>query len=265
MNNSKILLFIPAYNCEKQISRVLAKITPEIKEYITEILVVDNRSTDATVSVAEAALQALGCTATLIQNDANYNFGGSNKVAIDYSRSKDFDYIILLHGDDQADIRDLLPLMKAGQFKNTDLLLGARFHPRSTLVGYSKFRIVGNIFLNILVSIIYRRKIWDSSAGLNMYHTSIFADNAYQNFPNNLNFSVFTLLHSLIQKKNIVFFPVSWREEDQVSNAKVFQQFFEIIKSIIGFALSGKEKIESGDRPNISRTYTVIFQQNCAS
>ena len=44
----KILLFIPAYNCEKQIVRVLGQLDPTIMRYITEVIVVNNRSTDHT-------------------------------------------------------------------------------------------------------------------------------------------------------------------------------------------------------------------------
>lgn len=42
----KILLFIPMYNCEKQITRVLSQINDKIRQYISEIIVVNNRSTD---------------------------------------------------------------------------------------------------------------------------------------------------------------------------------------------------------------------------
>ena len=42
----KILVFIPMYNCEKQIKRVLEKLIQKKKEWITEIIVVNNRSKD---------------------------------------------------------------------------------------------------------------------------------------------------------------------------------------------------------------------------
>ncbi len=50
----KILVFIPAYNCENQIIRVLEQFDSEVLEYISEIIVVNNRSTDNTeMMVAE--------------------------------------------------------------------------------------------------------------------------------------------------------------------------------------------------------------------
>ena len=46
MTKDKILLFIPMYNCEKQIIRVLNQLRSEVSEYITEVIIVNNRSTD---------------------------------------------------------------------------------------------------------------------------------------------------------------------------------------------------------------------------
>ena len=43
-----MMLFIPSYNCEKQVVRVLAQLDEEVLPYFEEILVVNNRSTDGT-------------------------------------------------------------------------------------------------------------------------------------------------------------------------------------------------------------------------
>ena len=42
----KILVFIPVYNCEKQIVRVLEQLGGEIGNYIDETIIINNRSTD---------------------------------------------------------------------------------------------------------------------------------------------------------------------------------------------------------------------------
>ena len=48
MKKDRILLFIPAYNCEDQITRVLATLKGEIRDHIEEVIVINNRSTDGT-------------------------------------------------------------------------------------------------------------------------------------------------------------------------------------------------------------------------
>jgi glycosyltransferase involved in cell wall biosynthesis len=88
MQKDKILVFIPMYNCERQISRVLAQFTPDINNYFTEILVVDNISQDNSVTVAKEKMTDIkGVKQTLIQNKKNYSLGGSHKVAFNYAIS----------------------------------------------------------------------------------------------------------------------------------------------------------------------------------
>ena len=43
-----VSVIIPAYNCEKQIVRVLYQLLPDIMTYIEEVIVINNRSTDGT-------------------------------------------------------------------------------------------------------------------------------------------------------------------------------------------------------------------------
>lgn len=50
----KLLVFIPAYNCEKQVTRVLSQLLDQrIAPWVGECIVVNNRSSDGT----EAAVQ----------------------------------------------------------------------------------------------------------------------------------------------------------------------------------------------------------------
>lgn len=89
-------------------NRVLRSITPEISSLFTEIVVIENRSPDRTVDSAIQGLKEItNCKTTLLQNDENYSLGGSHKVAFNYMLDHDYDYIIVLHGDDQGDVNDI--------------------------------------------------------------------------------------------------------------------------------------------------------------
>ena len=106
LNRDKILLFVPVYNCEKQILRVLDSISPDIAERFAEVVVIENRSTDGTLKSAKHGLSKIkNCKVTLLQNDENYSLGGSHKVAFNYMLEHGYDYLVVLHGDDQGDIQ----------------------------------------------------------------------------------------------------------------------------------------------------------------
>ena len=221
----KILVFIPGYNCEKQVIRVLKQFDETVLKYIDEIIFVNNRSTDNTENaVLEYKKEHPELLIKVLRNDENYNLGGSHKVAFNYALKNKFDYVIVLHGDDQGDIHDLLPYLEKGEYRNFDCLLGSRFMRDSKLKGYSKFRIFGNRVFNIIYSICIGKNIKDLGSGLNMYNTQILKNNFYNKFPDRLTFNCCMLFGADYYNQSIKFFPISWREDDQISNVKMFSQ-----------------------------------------
>ena len=214
----KILLFIPMYNCEKQIVRVLDQLTEEVCKYLSEVIIVNNRSTDNGEEMVKKYLDhhEMFVSISLMRNDDNYGLGGSHKVAFQYAMDNDFDYVILLHGDDQGDISNILPYLKNKRYRNYDCFLGARFMRGSKLQGYSKFRTFGNKVYDFLFSLGCRYKVYDLGSGLNMYKVSILRDKFYIKYKDNLIFNYCMVMGSAFYKHKVRFFPIVWREDDQV-------------------------------------------------
>ncbi len=252
----KILVFIPGYNCEKQIVRVLSQFDSTVMEYIDKVIFVNNRSTDGTENaVLDFKKNNPSFPISVLRNTDNYNLGGSHKVAFEYSKEHDFDYLIVLHGDDQGDIHDLLPYLENGEYRNYDCLLGSRFMRGSKLIGYSKFRIFGNKIFNIIYSICIGQRIKDLGAGLNMYRTNIFKDSFYHKFPDRLTFNCCMLFASNYYKHTKKFIPISWREEDQISNVKMFSQAKITFKMALKYRFN-KKSVLGEYRENPIEKYT---------
>lgn len=258
----KILLFIPMYNCEKQIVRVLGQIDDVVLKYVSEIIVVNNRSTDnGEMAVIEYCRGHKKLPLHIFRNDENYGLGGSHKVAFEYAIDNGFDYVIVLHGDDQGSIRDLLPALKKKSYHKYDCCLGARFTSKSKLIGYSKFRILGNYILNVMFSVAMRRRIFDLGAGLNMYSVDILKSRYYLTYPDNLTFNVYMLMAAKAFNQQYAFFPLTWRETDQISNAKVMSQGVRTLKMLSEFTLKGKAffEIDSREKQHNRYTYQVVY------
>lgn len=234
---TRILLFIPVYNCAKQIPRVFEKINNNVQKYIDEILVIDNQSKDDTLLNAQNEAKKLNTKISILRNKQNYNLGGSIKRAFLYALEHQFDYMITLHGDDQADIRDFLPILENQSYLDHDILIGARFHPESKLVGYSPIRTLGNRALNFVCAFINKRPVYDLIAGLNCFKLSFFKDKFFLSFPDNLTFDVHVLLYAFHHNANVKYLPITWREEDQISNAKVIKQTWIILKLFIRYLI----------------------------
>lgn len=252
----KILLFIPAYNCEKQISRVLNQLDHKVLSYITDVIVVNNRSTDNTEQVVlDYIAQNPDKPIKLVRNTENYGLGGSQKMSFMYAVEHGYDYVCMLHGDDQGDIHDFLPMFDRDIQKKHDCVLGARFMRGSKLVGYSKFRTFGNVVYDFIFAFVTRRRIFDLGSGLNLYKTSMLKDKFFEKFPDNLMFNYVMILASHYYQHDIRFYPVSWREDDQVSNVKMMNQAVKVLQMAAEY-LFDKESIKKEYRDVERESYT---------
>ncbi len=238
----KMLLFIPMYNCQSQITRVLDQVTPQVGTWFQEALIVNNRSTDdGENAVINRLIQNdLPCKATLLRNCENYGLGGSHKVAFAYAMEHHFDYIAVLHGDDQGHLEDLLPVLESGAYQHYDCCLGARFLRGARLEGYSRFRTFGNNVYNLLFSIVVRRRIYDLGSGLNLYSVKSLESRYYEKFCDNLQFNYCMVLASAYLRQTALFFPIRWSEDDQVSNVKLWRQAVNVLKILFGYAFAPK-------------------------
>lgn len=191
----RILVFIPAFNCAPQIVRVLAQLAKLPPGMVQAALVLDNGSTDGTRDAAmRAAASVTQCPVTVGRNHANYSLGGSHKAAFTHAAAHGFTHVVVLHGDDQGDLADLLPVLARGDHHRHDACLGARFMRGSRLLGYSRFRIIGNRVFNGLFSLFSRRRVADLGSGLNVFARSVFTDPALARYADDLRFNVYLLL-----------------------------------------------------------------------
>ena len=155
----KKILFIPAYNCEIQISRLLEKLENIDLIHYDKILIIDNASSDKTSQVAKEIVQNKKLKNFLIiKNSENYGLGGSHKIAFKYAIKNNYDYCCVIHGDDQGDINDLNRVINNDEYHKYACLRAGRFKPGSKLKGYSAFRVLGNKVFKYIYSILIKKK-----------------------------------------------------------------------------------------------------------
>ena len=90
-----------------------------------------------------------------------------------------------------------------------------------------------------------------------MYNTEILKDKFYIKYPDNLMFNYCMILGSAFYKHNIKFFPISWREDDQVSNVKLFNQAIRVLKILFSYITNKNKFIETEFRDNIEDNYSA--------
>ena len=227
----KYLLAVPCYNCEKQIVRVINEV--EKLNYIKELKVifVDNRSEDFTLENIKKKINT-NSNFSVVQNNENYGLGGSHKIIFSYAIEQSYDYVIILHGDNQARTNEIDLLININNKINIDAILGSRFMRKSKLIGYSKIRTYGNFFLNTIYTIFFKKIVKDLGSGLNLYNVDTLKKIDFLKFDDGFTFNMDMLIFMIRNKLNFKYIPITWVETDQVSNAKAVDVGFKTLKKI---------------------------------
>lgn len=112
----KISVIIPAYNEEHSIAKVIDDIP---KDKVSEIIVVDNNSTDNTKEVAQKA----GAT-VLFEEEKGY--GAACLKGIDYLHETNVDIVVFVDGDYSDYPEELINLVNPIETENYDFVVGSR-------------------------------------------------------------------------------------------------------------------------------------------
>src|SRR5580658_9991019 len=153
-----ITVIIPCLNEEQGIERVLRR----MPDFVDEVIVVDNGSTDRTSLVATM----LG--AQVIREDVR-GYGRSYKRGF---ASATCDIIVTLDGDHSYPVDALSYLLEAFLHLEVDFLNASRFPVRDRRAMSWKNKI-GNLGLSLAMSLLFFRWVRDSQSGMWVFRRSI--------------------------------------------------------------------------------------------
>ena len=88
-----------------------------------------------------------------------------------------------------------------------------------------------------------------------MYSVKILKNEYYKKFPDTLYFNNCMLLASYYYKHNLLFYPISWKEEDQVSNNKLIKFSISLLKMLKNYKKDSQKYITSEMREKIIDEY----------
>lgn len=144
----KISVVIPAYNEETQIGKVLES----MPDYIDQIIIVDDNSTDKTIEVIKYYQKKMN-NITLLEHTVNKGAGGAMITAYTYVKDKDVDVAVRMDGDGQMDPNDLPALLDPVVEDKTDYSKGNRLFTGEAYQKIPKVRYFGNAFLSLFTKI----------------------------------------------------------------------------------------------------------------
>ncbi len=153
---NRILVMIPAFNEEKNIADVISDIRSSSP--VTDILVVDDGSTDATLRIARDA------EALAVSLPFNLGYGVALQTGYKYALKDNYDFVIQIDADGQHDVKFVPHLADEIQSGTADIIIGSRFLG-SKLYKMDLIRKTGIKLFAKIVSVIIGQEITDPTSG----------------------------------------------------------------------------------------------------
>ena len=148
----EILVIIPAYNEAQSIGQVIS----EIPDLISEIIVVNNNSTDNTAAVATAA----GAT-VLFEEQMGYGYACLKGINYAGKRSKTPHIIVFMDGDYSDFPEDLHKVIAPILAGDVDFVIGARDKGLREEGSMTPQQVFGNWLATFLMKLFFKAKFTD--------------------------------------------------------------------------------------------------------
>ncbi|MCP8308027.1 MAG: glycosyltransferase family 2 protein [archaeon] len=147
---------MPAFNEEKTIANIIKK----LKNYVDDVIVCDDGSSDMTSFIAKNS------GAVLIRNSKNKGKGVAFDILFKEARRMNADVVVTLDADGQHDPDDIPKIIKPILNDDFDIVIGSRFLSNNNI---PKHKLIGNYILNLLANILSGSKFTDTQSGFRAY------------------------------------------------------------------------------------------------
>jgi glycosyltransferase involved in cell wall biosynthesis len=157
---------MPAYNAELTLERTVRDVP---REWVDEIILVDDCSKDRTVEVAER----LGLT--VIRHERNTGYGGNQKTCYREALRRGAEIVVMVHPDYQYDPR-LVPSFVGYLVADVcDVMLGSRVRTRAETIrsGMPVWKYVANRFLTAVENVALGQNLGDFHSGFRVYSRKV--------------------------------------------------------------------------------------------
>ena len=180
LNNKKIVIVMPAYNAQATLKETFDNIP---KEFVDEIILVDDCSTDKTVELScELGIKT-------IEHKENLGYGANQKTCYAHALELGADIVIMLHPDFQYDPRLIPSLASMIAYDNYDCAIASRM-----LVGSAKnskmpkYKYFANKFLTCFQNFFLNKNLSEYHSGYRAFSKEVLKSLPYEKMNNDFVF-----------------------------------------------------------------------------
>lgn len=234
----RLAIFIPAYNAEATLASVLDRIPEPVMHRVAEIVIIDNASTDDTYNTANRCRDRIGLDKlTVLRNDRNLGYGGSQKRAFHYVIDKGYDGIVMLHSDGQYAPEEIQSLIEPLESGSADMVMGSRLAGDPLAGGMPIIRYFGNKVLTSLTNLALRWKLTEYHSGYRAYRCDALRKLPFDLCGNYYHFDVDIIVQAKLASLNVQEVTIKTHYGDEECHQNTFRTGMAILGTLGEYTL----------------------------
>jgi len=192
---------MPAYNAEKTVKKTVDDLP---KDLISEVILVDDASSDETVQKAKK----IGIT--VYSHKRNKGYGANQKTCYDQALIREPDVVVMVHPDYQYDAKLVGVLCESIVNGRADIMLGSRIQTRHQVLagGMPLWKYFANRFLTLVENLAMGLNLSEYHTGFRAYSSLVLKSIPYRKFSDDFIFDQQILISALSYGFNISEIPV---------------------------------------------------------
>lgn len=228
---------MPAYNAEKTIESVFARVPKKALDKISEFIVVNDGSTDETEKIIKK-LKKEYKKIKLINHQKNRGYGGAQKTGFKEALKDGADIIVLLHSDGQYAPELLLEMIKPIETGEADVVGGSRMLGGKALEGKMPIvKYIGNKFLTKLQNFVFRANVYSYHSGYKVYSRRTLEMIPFETYTNHFHFDSEMLVGGIRRNLKIIDLPIPTSYRDETSHLNPITYGFAILGLIFRYLM----------------------------
>jgi glycosyltransferase involved in cell wall biosynthesis len=216
--NNQVSIIIPAFNEEEGIEKVLNQLKSLNLGKKSEIIVIDDGSTDQTFKIASAK------GTKIIRHEKNMGYGAALKTGIRHSKNE---IIVITDADGSYPINNIPTLLE--NMENSDMVVGARIGKK---VHIPIFRKPAKWFINKLANQLSGIKIPDLNSGLRAMRKER-VERFFSILPDSFSFTSTITLAFLTNGYSVKYIPIEYYKRKGKSKIHPIKDTLNFIQLVI--------------------------------
>jgi glycosyltransferase involved in cell wall biosynthesis len=234
----RLLILVVAYNAEKNIADVLARVPPQLAEqYHVEVLVLDDSSQDRTFETSRAVKErgAIPFPLHVLFNPVNQGYGGNQKIGYHFAIERGFDFVALIHGDGQYAPECLPDLVRPLRDGEADAVFGSRMLERAAALrgGMPLYKYVGNKVLTWFENQMLGATLSEFHSGYRIYSVAALKKIPFQLNTNDFHFDTEIIVQLFVTGLRIKELPIPTYYGDEICHVNGLKYAADVMKSVL--------------------------------